>query len=93
MRTMVTDALYAHRDLCETCQRGDDCGIATALLQRLVDRMLPSMPVVLDLEAHKATCLRCRGDRLCAEGRGIVTEAGTAIRDAARGGVRRMGRA
>lgn len=46
--------------------------------------------LVLDLEAHKATCMHCRSFALCSTGRGIVYLAGSAIYEAS---VRQMGAA
>jgi hypothetical protein len=52
--------------------------IVAALLKKLGERIAPG-PIVLDLAAHKETCLRCRDHALCVDGRRIVKAAGEAL--------------
>jgi hypothetical protein len=79
----LVEALERHRDLCGTCDLFHVCPVAAALLEKIAAKAAPG-PVVIDLEQHKETCLRCRDHALCSVGREIVKQAGEALLEAGR---------
>lgn len=79
---MIVEQLERHRDACRLC-----CGVAVcAESARLLALRVPAAPRIemIDLAAHKETCLKCRDHALCHIGRGIVKAAGEALLDAGR---------
>lgn len=64
-------------------------------MKRAAKYVRPTIQVI-DLEAHKATCLKCRNFELCPTGRGIVYLASSALYEASlrqMGARRELGRA
>jgi hypothetical protein len=69
-------ALEEHRERCRTCRPWSLCADGAALLQETANeaakRIAPAPVEVIDLPGHVASCVNCRGQRLCHVGRRIA---------------------
>lgn len=95
---------FQHFDACARCSLWSPCRVGAPLLAAYVDATavklapIPEPPisykepiVMIDLEAHRRDCLRCKPLKLCDVGRRIVEQAGEAIHAAAPNWPRRIG--